>query len=64
MDIFLLTATTLPPKIYYQSTMTQTSNDHKPILTGMMSYLDNPHYTPETTFSQEHLLALTPAGIL
>ena len=42
--------------------MTQTSNDYKPI--AMMLYLDNTHYTTETTFSQEHLLALTPADIL
>ena len=44
--------------------MTQTSNDFIPILVAMMSYFDNTHYTPETTFSQEHLLALTPAHIL
>ena len=53
----------LSQKINYQSTITWTSNDYKPILVAMMSYLDNIHYTPETTFSQEHLLALTPADI-
>ena len=54
----------LSTKVNFQSTMTWTSNDNKPILVAMMSYLDNTHYITETTFSQEHLLALTPAGIL
>ena len=44
--------------------MTRTSNDYKPILVAMTSYLDDTHYTPETTFSQERLLTLTPADIL
>ena len=44
--------------------MSRTSNDYKPILVAMMSYWDDTHYTHETTFSQERLLALTPADIL